>query len=495
MMRLKDTGRWWIVPLLSLAGIGATGTDLPLVQAVKEQNKEAVRALLAQRVDVNAVQADGSTALHWAVSRDNQENVDLLLRAGASVNVKNELGATPLWLACTHGSAAMIERLLKAGADPNAALPEGETPIMTASRTGTVDAVRLLLAHGANVNAKEGARGQTALMWAVAERHPEAVRALLEHGADVHARSSVRHRLVNIPAQVPGGRANPAYYLGAVEEGQGGFTPLLFAARQGDLESARLLVAAGANVNDAAPNGASALVVAAHSGHGSLAAFLLDKGADPNVGGAGYTALHAAVLRGDLALVNALLTHGANPDTPLVKGTPARRASPDWALSASWVGATPFWLAAKFSEVAIMQVLAAHGADPLLPKEDGATPLMAAAQGESPRAGADEEQATTGASGERERLAFEAVKLALDLGADVNASNVARDTALHIAASRRLNTVVQLLADKGAKLDAKNKRGQTPLAMTAPRAFNNYTGADPGGKTTADLLRHLGAKE
>ena len=214
-------------------------------------------------------------------------------------------------------------------------------------------------------------------MWAVAQKHSAVVQVLLEHGDDVNARTHSSMQVIN-----SAGNADPS---GVYEIQAGGYTPLLFAARQGDVDSATLLLAAGADVNDAAPMGTSALVVAAHSGHGVLARLLLDKGADPNAAEAGYTALHAAVLRGDLRLVEALVTHGAGPNASLTRGTPARRVSRDWSLGHHLIGATPFWLAARFREPGIMRVLADHGADPLFVR-DGMTAVMAALRGGSTRA-------------------------------------------------------------------------------------------------------------
>ena len=319
---------WFVLSLacLGVAGIAgspaaflAAGAELPLVEAVKSRDVNAVRTLLAEGVDVNAPQPDGATALHWAAYRDDLDTAALLIAAGAKVTTANELGATPLWLAADNGSPMMIARLIDAGAEPNVALPEGETPIMTASRTGNADVVRLLLAAGADVNVSEHSRGQTALMWAVAQGHHAVVAMLLEHGADVEARSKTRARLMHAES------TNGSQYDQGVMWNRGGFTPLLFAARYGDIDSARLLLGAGADVDDTAPTGASAVVVAAHSGHGAFASMLLDAGADPNAAGAGYTALHSAILRGDRALVEQLLTHGADPNARLEQGTPIRR--------------------------------------------------------------------------------------------------------------------------------------------------------------------------
>ena len=256
----------------------------------------------------------------------------------------------------------------------------------------------------------------------------------------------------------------------------GSNTPILFAARQGDLDVARHLVAAGADVNDTAATGTSALVVAAHSGHTALALFLLDQGADANAAEAGYTALHAATLRGDETLAAALLARGADPDAPVVRGSQGRRNSPDYVLDHDVVGATAFWLAAHFAEPDVMRALAASGADPQIVMEDGTTPLMAAAA-----ARRRQEPGLARNPAEDERLVLEAAKVAIDAGGDVNAANAAGNTALHTAASRRLDTVVQFLVDSGADLHARNDNGQTPLEVARGRAG--------GDNSTVELLR------
>jgi ankyrin repeat protein len=285
---------------------------------------------------------------------------------------------------------------------------------------------------------------------------------------------------------------------------EGGFTPLLFASRVGDVVSARLLLAAGADVNDAAPDGASALVVAAHSGHPELTALFLDQGADPNASRAGYTALHVAVLRGDAAMVEALLAHGANPNVPLARGTVIGRQAKLFMIDGALVGATPFFLAAKYADAQSMRLLAKAGADPLLGLKDGSTPLMVAAgmltTGFS-RGGGDRQdremdtaEAEVAFSQDEDlrvvlNSGIEAVKLAVELGADVNAANQNGDTALHSAAHHGFETVIQFLVSQGARLDAKNKGGQTPLMVAESRRnADDKTIAT----VTADLLRRLG---
>ena len=486
----------------------------PLIDAVRSGNVTLVRTLLSEGADVDAPQPDGATALHWAVHLEEVAAVDLLIQAGADVNVANDLAVTPLLMACTSGHGVIVERLLAAGADLNKRLSSGETALMRATRAGSLQAVKGLLARGADIDTSEGTFGQTALMWAVANGHPAIVRTLIESGADVHARSDVRRVVVNLGGSRSAGTGNRET---GTEIDQGGNTPLLFTARSGDVESAQYLVAAGADVNDVGADGNTALVVAAHSGRGSVAAFLLEQGTDPNAAPLGYTALHAAVLRGTLAdrgvrnsdplagvpLMEALLAHGADPNVRFTKGTPVRRWSHDFVLHQRWAGATPFWLAAKFLEVDMMRVLAANGADPSIPSYDGTTPLIAAAGFGYSRGGggafirdrrdfSSYNPVASAAIGRRipadeERLALAAVRLAVERGADVNGATETGDTALHAAASHGMNTVVRFLAESGANLDARNRAGQTPLSITR--------GTRVDRAETAALLRELGATD
>ena len=525
--RRRDWPRLVSIVLLAVvlyAGSGAAGAQTaaagaapPLITAVRNGDEAAVRALLADPADVSARQPDGATALHWAVHHEDAVLADLLIGAGADVNAANDLGMTPLLLACRRGHGALVERLLAAGADANAALASGETALMAAARAGSLAGVNALLAGGARVNAAEATRGQTALMWAVANRRPAITRVLLDAGADIGARTATRRRVYNLGGSRSAGSASRGIALEEVVEG--GSTALLFAARSGDAESARLLLAAGADIDDTAADGNTALVIAAHGGHGTLAALLLCAGADPNAAPLGYTALHAAVLRGTLRdrgvpnddpgagapLVRALLAHGADPGVRLGRGTPVRRWSHDFAFMDRWVGATPFWLAAHFLETELMQVLAAAGADPQAPSRDGATPLMAAAGLGYNRGGGSAfvrdrrdfssynpvESAALGSTipAAEERRTLEAVALALDLGARVNAASAAGDTALHAAASHGLNRVIALLTDHGAELNAENRRGRTPVDLAV------YADGIAGDRTvredTAALLRTL----
>lgn len=515
----KRLGRFPIAALC-IASTALAARDSRLADAAEGRDQPALEALMKQRVDVNAPQPDGATALHWAVHWDDLDLALRLLHAGANVNAANDLRVTPLMLACENRSVAMVQQLLKVGADPNATNSTGETVLMAAARTGSLDIVKALLSKKANPNAKDPLHDQTALMWAVAEQHPDVVQALLDAGADVHARSRVRHRTISTGTRYGDQRS----VSGVVETDLGGFTPLLFAARVGSVDCAQRLLAAGAKVNESAPDGASVLVVAAHSGHGAVAALLLEKGADPNAAEAGYTALHAAVLRGDLTLVKSLLAHGARPDPVLTKGTPSRYYSKDYAFREGFIGATPLWLAARFGESEIMRALAASGADARFRLPDrpshrdlqigevasvyGSSVLIEAligARGVGVFLAGDRRERYEGpgdvaakADGEDERIALVTAKTALELGAEVNASDVAGNTPLHVAAALGLLSVIPLLVDHGAQLDAKNKAGQTPLSIvrrTAQQYGQSYPLAADQREKIVALLQKLGAKD
>ena len=498
-----------LAAVLSMVVSVAAATDLRLIQAVKNSDVESVRGLLTERplkIDVNAAHGDGATALHWAVHRDDFAMVDLLIRSGARANVANDVGVTPLHLACTNRSAPMVERLLAARANANATLLNGETVLMTCARAGDAGAVKALLAHGAGVNAKEHEHHQTALMWAVAQRHPDVVQQLIDARADIRARSFTYAQTVVGEQTQRAGREELNYTVL-----RGGATPLLFAARVGDVDSARVLLAAGADANDSQPDGVSALVLAAHSGNGNVAALLLEHGADPDAFGSGYTALHAAILRSDRNLVKALLARGANPNVRMTKGTPMRRDTTDWNLPATLIGSTPYLLAARFLEPDILPVLVAGGADPGITMPSGATALMlAAGMGSSKTASRRGIEAIDFGKIEPESRVRDTVAAAAGLGGDVNAANQAGDTAVHIAAALGHDTVIQLLVERGAGVNVKNTRGITPLLAAM---FGSTTGrgraAAPAGAdsigferpiesahpSTVAVLKQLGATE
>jgi ankyrin repeat protein len=453
-----------IVLLLFVAGLQAAGPS-SLADATEKLDRPGVRALLKQHADVNASQADGMTALHWAAYHDDQDIAALLLRAGANPKAANRYGVTALSLACTNGSAAMVGLLLDAGADPNGSLPGGETPLMTAARTGSLESVKALLSRGAAVDAKDENRGQTALMWAAAEGHAPVVQELIAAKADFRTR---------LPS---------------------GFTPLLFAVREGRLPVVRVLLEAGADVNETIPvdgakrrgyggrlpaAGTSALLLAVMNAHFELAAELLDAGANPNVDLPGYTVLHAitAVRKpgvGDndpapegsgrtssLELVKKLAAKGANLDARMTRRVNLNNTR------ANEVGATPFFLAALTADAELLKTLAALGADTRLSNVENSTPLMAAAGLATRSPGED-----AGTEGE----VLEAVQVLLDLGADVNAADNNGETAMHAAAYKNLPKVVKFLAAKGARIDVWNKEdkfGWTPLAIAAGYRFGNF---------------------
>jgi uncharacterized protein len=478
----------------------AADPDLRLVDAARRQDRAAVRTLLSQRADVKAVQPDGAGVLHWAAHWDDVEMAGMLIEAGADVNARNDLGVTPLLVASTNASAPMVDRLLAAGANPNVASVGGESPLLVAARAGNAAVVTSLLAKGAQVDASEPVRGQTALMWAAANRRAEVVRALIQGGASIHARSTI------VPREYQTGSRYVAYddVRFVVKVDDGGFTPLLFAARSGDAPTADLLLAAGAKLDEPAPSGASPLVIAAHSGNRDVALLLLERGAEPNAAGAGYTALHAAVLRGDLKVVEALVARGAKVDAPLERGTPVRRYSQDYAFSADLIGATPFWLAARYGDLPLMRALAESGAHTRFIMADGSNALIAAVAASSGFGSGDRRERyltpveiAARVEADEERVTLEAAQLALALGSEINHVNRNGDSALHLAAGQGLVTVVQFLAEHGAALDVKNKRGLTPLglALQRPRGEGGVTTPDDRRETAAATLRKLGAPE
>jgi len=453
----RFVGRW-AVALLSV-GVASTAwaATSPIADAAQNQNREAIRSLLRQKADVNAPQVDGTTALHWAVRLNDLDTADVLIRAGAKVNATNRDGATPLQLAALNGSAAMIEKLVKAGADPNAPLSSsGDTALMLAARTGTTDAIKVLLETGGNVNAKESWGGTTPLMSAVAERHPAAVKMLIERGADVSARSNfvAAANGRGFEGRTPSAPKNDQ----AVEEfASGWLTPLMFAAREGDLESARLLVGAGADVNAVAADGKDALGLAIFNGNYDVASFLIDSKSNVNKADTqGFTPLFWAVDRRNmetapnfpwmvtadpLPLIRKMLDAGANPNA-LVNNTPRARMR---AGSPRIVFATALMRAAFSGDLELVKLLLAKGADPTIRSKDYETMLEAAA-------GLAFIQGYSKGKSPAERL--EVVKLFVSLGADVNAADNYGITALMAAANMGDVAIIQYLVDQGADLGA-----------------------------------------
>ena len=474
---------WLLTGMLSATAFAANIRDVPLVDAVEKADKSAVQALLKQKTtDVNAARPDGSTALQWAVHRDDVDMVGMLLGAGADVKTANRYGVSALSLAAENGNAAILEKLLKAGADPNASLPGGETAMMTAARNGKADAIKTLLVHGAQVNARDE-RGENALMWAAARNNADAIRMLVEFGGDIKARTS----------RATGAGRGTTF----MSPSPTSFSPFLFAVRAGAVDATKALLEAGANVNDVLSDGESALVVAVANGHWELASFLLDKGADPNLAGAGWNALHQAIRErrpnvgfgtpgpiptgklDSIEVIKKMIANGADVNARMTKNG----MKDGQRNRLNRLGATPFFLAAKVTDVEAMRVLVAAGANPLTPNADGTTPLMVAAGLKIWNPGEDG-GSLTGQEGE----VLEAVKMCVELGNDVNAVNSDGETALHGVAYRGVNVVAQYLVDKGAKLDAKDVRGWTPLLIANGIDYSDFYKQQTA---TADLLRQL----
>lgn len=458
----------------SLAAVGAVslaGAEARLADAVQRGDKDVLRALPADRGDVNATQPDGTTALHWAVRREDPAAVDALIKAGADVKAANRYGVTAINLAATNGNAAIIRRLLDAGVDANTANPGGETALMTAARTGSIDAVKLLLDRGANVNARDKEHAQTALMWAVIENHADVVKLLLDRGAEINARTTVTiTKGEYVPARAAGASGAGIIRQRALPTPNGGMTPLLFAVRDGNAAMTRLLLERGADINLSSGNHTSPLVIALLNGQTGLATDLLAKGADPNAADDYHrAALFAAIdLRNfnhdkyddlptdggePLDLIKALLRKDANPnlrtDTVPVHGL--------MQFDGSWVnfdGQTPFVRAALSGDIEVMRLLLEAGADPNIATTQGTTALMAAS-------GINWIPGQTFSHSEADYV--EAVKLCLDRHAEVNAKNSLGLTAMHGAANRGWESIIQILADHGAKLDAKDNEGRTPM--------------------------------
>jgi uncharacterized protein len=524
------------VLLLSMATLNAGRSDV--ADAAMNGNTAAVRTLLAQKADVNAPQADGATALHWAAYRGDKELADMLIRAGANAKAANREGATPLWLASVNGDAPMLAALIAGGADPNERLPLGRTPLMLASRTGNVEAMKVLLDHGADVNAKETARGTTPLMWAADEAHPDAVQLLIQRGADIKARSNPAPRgggpalgkandprravaaqgaalaareaspdLGALQALSRGGAAGEAGQRGGggrggaarggagrgagargaaadagdVDQGDdaavaafgfggrgrqepndgGGLTPMVFAARANDVESVKILLAAGADVNQVSGYGWSPLLVATQNRYYKLGAFLLDHGADPNLANkGGWVPLYLAtdnrniesgdypVRKGDmdhLDFIKLLLDKGANVNARVKDSTETRTVFTNQWLDEN--GATAFLRASQSGDLVLMKLLLARGADPKIATVLGVTALHVAA-GIGWVEGITYEWST--------KDTVEAVKMLLDLGLDPNSQADTGRVALHGAAHKGATAVVQVLADHGAKLNVKD---------------------------------------
>lgn len=491
--RLRSESAAWrqracvCLALLLMIGpaVTASAASTPgIVDAARRGDSQAVRALIRRSVDVNAIAADGSTALHWAAHRDDLDMVDQLLHAGAAVDAANRFGVRPLQLAAENGNGPIVERLLRAGAKVNTASPEGETALMTAARTGRVEALRALIAHGANVNAREQTQGQTALMWAAARNNADAIRVLLDASADLTARTRT----------TPPASARSIY--GNMRQPTSGFSALLFAVRGGHLDATRALLDRGADVNVTLSDGNSALAVATANAHWQLADLLLDRGADPNAAGAGWNALHQLVRtrRSNIGGAPGPVATGSVDSLDVIKKMIARGVTLDARMTINGMkdgqririnrlGATAFFLAAKNTDVDVMRLLVSAGANPRMPTAENTTALMVAAGLQLWIPGED-----GGSLPSQHAEQLEAVRMCVELGLDPNAVNDRGETALHGAAYRGVNAIVEYLVDRGARMDARDEHGWSPLAIARGLTYTDFYKAQP---QTAALLQRL----
>lgn len=453
MLVLRQSVGGFVFCLLAGCCLVLNGADPVLANAVEKQDKNLIKRLLAQKVDVNVPQADGMTALHWAVYLDDLQTTEVIIGAGAKIDCQNAYGVTPLSLACLNGNSIFVQLLLEKGANSNAKLLGGETVLMTAARTGRVGPVRALLAKGAEVNAKERAQ-QTALMWAAADGHADVVDVLLKAGADFKT-----------PLE-------------------SGYTPLMFAVREGHLEVVQRFLKAGVDVNAVmrpkkssgknGTNGMSPLILATENGHFDLAVALLNAGADPNDQRSGFTPLQTMswvrkpaigddasgvpppVGSGSLSslqFVGLLVKHGAKVD--LQKNNASGGGGGKGRFGKK--GTTAFFCAAGTGDIAFMNMLLDMGANPEIPNDFGWTPLMMAAGMGS---------GSSGDSAGTEPECLGAVKLLIKLGADVNAVDNNGETAMHGAAYKTMPSVVKYLAENGSDIKSwskPSKKGRTPL--------------------------------
>jgi len=467
----------------------AAGSDA--ADAVQKKDLGALRALVQRKADVNAAQPDGTTALHWAVVWNNEEAITLLLRAGADVKARNRYGATPLSEAVSSGSVAVVDALLKGGADPRTlTTADGETVLMTAARAGNADVARLLIDRGADVNGRENYKGQTALMWAAAERHPAVVKILMDRGADWKIRSFDRE--TKMPKLSAASAITPIP--------RGGLPALSFAAREGDIESARMMLEGGVDINYGDVDNTTPLIVSIMNKQYTFAKFLIDRGADVNItGGYGRTALFALIdIRNeDYAALPARKTEDPLPTLDLLKALLDRKPNVNAALKTSipgksgmdfgdttlGEGTTALMRAARAGDTAAIKMLLERSADPQLTTKDGNTAFMFAA-------GVGYRDKNTRGS---EPDALQAAKILLDAGADVRQKNNRDETALHGACDRGADSIVQHLIDRGADLNAKTKTGLTPLDYAMGKSVVIQLPV-PKPSTVA-LLKKVGAVE
>jgi ankyrin repeat protein len=460
----------------------AAPDDVRLVNAVKNRDVATVRTLLKQRSNANAADVDGTTSLIWAAHNGDSETGKLLIAAGANVKATNRYGVSALVEAATLGDVAMMEALLIGGADPNSTYGAGETPLMLAARTGNLNAVRLLIDRGAHVNGADEFKGYTPLMFAASENQPEVAKLLIDRGADVNNRSR-RFEFGDLKSASGGA---------LMERAEGGMTPLQYAAREGNVETGRVLIAAGADVNaPEAQHSFTPMLIAIYNGKYDFASLLLEHGAEVNDGSL-YMAIELRNMdtysnrpnppTTDRTLtatdiIKMLLARGADPNAVFDKKPPQIQTQGTVTVPP---GATAFYRAVKAADLTVMRMLLENGATAGLAIKNGGTPLMLAAGGGPARA--QEEEVVDKAGGADP---VEVMKMILDAGADINAVNDQQNTALHLAALRGSDKVVQYLVSRGARLDLKNKQDKTP-AEVAPKKTAELIAKLMSGSATAE---------
>jgi len=487
-------GLWPALGALALASVSLSGAGsvAKLSAAIQAGDRQAALALLKQRAEVMAADADGTTPLHWAVRGDDLDLSTRLVQAGANAKAANRYGVTPLSLAAVNGNAKMTALLLGAGADANQVVSRGQTVLMTAARSGSAEVVTALLDKGADVNARETQLGETALMWAASENHASVVKALVGRGAEVDARSS--------PLKFPKDRFGLEGVLTILPRGN--WTALMYAARDGAPDATRALLDAGAQINAVDPDGTTPLVRAIWNSHYDTAKVLLDRGADPNLADtADMAALYAAVDMSSLGevygmpprkvkdtatpldIIRLVIAKGGKVDAKLKSAALQRNHTPGEPQLGA--GTTPLMRAARNGDAAAMRVLLAAGADPTLAQPNGTTVLMLGS-GVGRGLGVFAKDYGTEAD------LLEGVKLLLAQKVNVNASTNNGMTALHYAAQAGLDTVVAALAGAGATLDAKEKNGRTPVDVALGVGGRGRAGGPPPVHTgTAELIRKL----
>jgi ankyrin repeat protein len=475
--RLKNAVHVGLAAVLLAVSVQAPAWAGMLIEAAKANDSAAALAAIQGKADVNAAESDGTTALHYAVYHDDVALVESLLKAGAKASVANKYGSTPLLEAAVRGDAVVIEKLVKAGAEVNAGNPDGQTPLMTLARTSNIEAAKILISHGANVNAAERWHEQTPLMWAAAESQSAMMKLLLDHGAKPDARSLLNHwtRMVT---------AEPR----AQQREVGGFTPLLYATRQGCLECVRLLLDHHADVNLPDPEGVTPLIMAVSNFHFDVGAYLVSRKANVNTWDWwGRTPLYEAVDLNTIPhggrpdrpsldnttsvkMIEILLDAGANPNAQLKLFPPYRAVGPDRGADLMLtMGATPLLRAAKAGDVEAVRLLLAHGANPNLPNIQGVTPLMAAA-------GLGSNEIDTRGRFKTQPDQIASIDLLVKAGADVNAHDSRGQTALHGAALFGYDEVIKDLVAHNADINAKDAKGMTPLDSAMGRAGGHGRG-------------------